>query len=176
MIETFGEGWAEAFLGLGGNIGDVRSTFDAAIAMLCDGDALRLAARSADYRTPPWGVTDQPAFVNAVIAVSTALAPHDLLAHALAVERALGRDRGKERRWGPRLVDIDILAYDDVVLGDPDLTVPHPHLFERAFVLVPLAEIAADRVIGGKRIGDALASLDTSGIEKLASQSDRFRD
>jgi 2-amino-4-hydroxy-6-hydroxymethyldihydropteridine diphosphokinase len=131
-------------------------------------------ARSSDYRTPPWGITDQPPFVNAVIAVSSALAPHDLLAHALAVERALGRDRRKERRWGPRIIDIDILAYNDIALADPDLTLPHPHLFERAFVLVPLAEIAPDRVIAGRRVGEALAGLDAAGIEKLAPLQGTF--
>ncbi len=145
----------------------MRATFDRAIAMLCDGDAVRLMARSSDYRTPPWGVTDQPPFINAVIAVATSLSPHDLLARALKVERALGRDRESERRWGPRTLDIDLLAYDDLVLNDPDLTLPHPRLFERAFVLVPLAEIAPDRVIAGIRVRDALARVDASGIEKL---------
>jgi 2-amino-4-hydroxy-6-hydroxymethyldihydropteridine diphosphokinase len=172
MVEAFGEGWAEAFVGLGGNIGDVRSTFDAAVAMLCDGGALRLVARSSDYRTPPWGVTDQPRFINAVIAVSTSLAPQDLLARALTVERALGRDRSKERRWGPRRIDIDILAYDDLALADADLTLPHPRLFERAFVLVPLAEIAPEGEIAGIRVRDALAGLDAAGIEKLAPRLD----
>ena len=154
---------ADALIALGGNVGDVRSTFDRAVAMLCDGTAVRLIARSSDYRTPPWGVTDQPAFVNAVIAVATSLAPHDLFARALAVERALGRDRSHERRWGPRTIDLDLLAYDDLVVHDADLTLPHPRLFERAFVLVPLAEIAPDRVIAGIRVRDALARLDTSG-------------
>ena len=84
---------AEAFVALGGNIGDVRATFDRAIAMVCDGVAVRLTARSSDYRTPPWGVTDQPPFVNAVIAVATSLPPHGLLARAQECERALGRDR-----------------------------------------------------------------------------------
>jgi 2-amino-4-hydroxy-6-hydroxymethyldihydropteridine diphosphokinase len=161
------DGWAEALLALGGNVGNVRSTFDRAVAMLGDGAAVRLMARSSDYRTPPWGVTDQPAFVNAVIAVATSLTPHELFARAIAVERALGRDRRNERRWGPRSVDIDLLAYDDLTLNDADLTLPHPRLFERAFVLVPLAEIAPDRVIAGFRIGDALKRIDASGIEKL---------
>ena len=159
---------AEAFIALGGNVGDVRATFDAAIAMLCDGPDVRLLARSSDYRTPPWGVTDQPPFINAVIAVSTTLAPQALLARAQACERALGRDRARERHWGPRTIDLDLLAYDDVALNDPTLTLPHPHLFERAFVLVPLAEIAPDRVIAGIRVSDALARVDTTGIEKLA--------
>jgi 2-amino-4-hydroxy-6-hydroxymethyldihydropteridine diphosphokinase len=135
--------------------------------MLCSDGAVRLIARSSDYRTPPWGVTDQPPFINAAIIVATSLEPRVLLARALAVERALGRDRTSERRWGPRPIDIDILAYDDVVLREPDLTLPHPHWFERAFVLLPLAEIAADRVIAGRRVGDVLAGADVAGIEKL---------
>jgi 2-amino-4-hydroxy-6-hydroxymethyldihydropteridine diphosphokinase len=159
---------AETFIALGGNVGDVRATFDSAIAMLCDGPDVRLLARSSDYRTPPWGVTEQPPFTNAVIAVSTTLSPHALLARAQACERAFGRDRTHERHWGPRPIDLDILAYDDLVLNGPALTLPHPHLFERAFVLVPLAEIAPDRVIAGVSVREALARVDTSGIEKLA--------
>ena len=158
---------AEALLALGGNLGDVRSTFERAIAMLCADAAVRLVARSSDYRTPPWGVTDQPAFINAAILVTTMLEPHALLERAQTVERALGRDRANERRWGPRAIDIDILAYDDASLREPDLTLPHPHLFERAFVLLPLSEIACDRVVAGRRISDALASLDASGMVKL---------
>jgi 2-amino-4-hydroxy-6-hydroxymethyldihydropteridine diphosphokinase len=158
---------AEALLALGGNIGDVRATFDRAIALLCAGDAVRLIARSSDYRTPPWGVTDQPPFINAVIMVSTALAPRVLLMRALDVERALGRERSHERHWGPRRIDIDLLTYDDLVLDEPDLTLPHPHLFQRGFVLLPLAEIAPDRRIAGTRVSDALSRVDVSGIEKL---------
>lgn len=158
---------AEAFLALGGNVGDVRNTFAAAIAMLCQDDAVQLAARSSDYRTPPWGVTEQPPFVNAVIAVTTTLSPHALLARAQACERVLGRDRGRERHWGPRRIDIDLLAYDDMTLHDPDLTLPHPRLLERSFVLVPLAEIAPDRIIAGIHVRDALARVDTTGVERL---------
>lgn len=159
---------AEAFIALGGNVGDVRATFERAIALLCEDGAVQLVARSSDYRTPPWGITDQPAFINAVIAVSTSLSPHALLARMQACERALGRDRARERRWGPRPIDLDLLAYNNVALHDADLTLPHPHLFERAFVLVPLAEIAADRIIAGTRVGDGSARLDAGGIEKLA--------
>lgn len=157
----------EAFIALGGNIGDVRATFDRAIACLCDSFAVRLIARSSDYRTPAWGVTDQPPFVNAAIAVATSLPPRDLLARAQECERALGRDRARERRWGPRTIDLDLLAYDDLALDEADLTLPHPHLFERAFVLVPLAEIAPQLVIAGVAVRDALARVDKSGIEKL---------
>ncbi len=158
---------AEALVALGGNVGDVRATLDRAVALFCDGTDVVLIARSSDYRTPPWGVEDQPPFVNLCILVETALAPRPLLARAHAVERRLGRDRAREQRWGPRTVDIDLIAYDDVTLDEPDLILPHPRMFERAFVLVPLAEIAPDRVIAGRRIRDALAALDAAGIEKL---------
>jgi 2-amino-4-hydroxy-6-hydroxymethyldihydropteridine diphosphokinase len=158
---------AEALLALGGNVGDVRATFDGAVAALCESPEVRLLARSADYRTPPWGVTGQPAFVNACIAVATSVSPQALLAHAQAVERRFGRDRAHERRWGPRSLDIDLLAYDDVALDTPALTLPHPRLLDRAFVLVPLAEIAPDRVIGGRTVREALAAVDTTGIERL---------
>jgi 2-amino-4-hydroxy-6-hydroxymethyldihydropteridine diphosphokinase len=158
---------AEALIALGGNRGDVRTTFDRAIAMLCDGVEVSLLARSSDYRTPPWGVTDQPAFINAAIAVTTSLAPRDLLARALESERALGRDRSRERRWGPRTIDIDLIAYDNLELHEPDLTLPHPHLFERAFVLAPLAEIAPGYRIAGVSVAEALSRVDATGIEKL---------
>jgi 2-amino-4-hydroxy-6-hydroxymethyldihydropteridine diphosphokinase len=163
---------AEALLALGGNLGNVRATFERAITMLCADDTVRLDARSSDYRTPPWGVTDQPAFINAAIVVTTSLDPHALLMRVQSIERALGRDRINERRWGPRPIDIDILAFDDVVLNDPDLTLPHPHLFERAFVLLPLAEIAADRIIAGQRVGDVLADADVAGIDKLPKDAE----
>lgn len=158
---------AEALIALGGNVGDARATLERAVALFCDGAAVRLLAHSSDYCTPPWGVEDQPPFVNLCLVVATELAPRALLDRAHAVERTLGRDRARERRWGPRTVDIDLLAYDDVVLDAPDLVLPHPRLFERAFVLVPLAEIAPDRVIAGRRVADALAGLDATGIERL---------
>jgi 2-amino-4-hydroxy-6-hydroxymethyldihydropteridine diphosphokinase len=96
--------------------------------------------------------------------------PRALLDRALAVERTLGRDRSREQRWGPRSIDIDLLAYDDVALDEPGLTLPHPRLLERAFVLVPLAEIVPDRIVAGVRVRDALARLDTRGIERLESR------
>ena len=157
----------EALVALGGNLGDVRDTLDRAVAAFCDGNDVRLLARSSDYRTPPWGVADQPPFVNLAVAVETSLTPQALLARAQAVELALGRERGKERRWGPRPVDIDLIAYDDLALDTPDLTLPHPRLFERAFVLVPLAEIAPQRVIAGSKVRDALARLGAEGVERL---------
>jgi 2-amino-4-hydroxy-6-hydroxymethyldihydropteridine diphosphokinase len=158
---------ADALVGLGGNVGDVRATLDEAVRRFADGLDVKLIARSSDYRTPPWGVTDQPPFINCAIVVETALSPHALLDRALAVECALGRNRERERRWGPRTIDIDLLAYDDLALNEPDLSLPHPRLFERAFVLLPLAEIAPDRVIGGRRVREAAARIDGAGIERL---------
>jgi 2-amino-4-hydroxy-6-hydroxymethyldihydropteridine diphosphokinase len=158
---------AEALLGLGGNVGDVRATFDDVIAMLCAGGGVRLLARSSDYRTPPWGVTDQPAFVNCGLRVETSLSPRALLARTESVETALGRNRANERRWGPRTIDIDLIAYDDVRCDEPGFTLPHPRALERAFVLVPLAEIAPDWVIAGITVPAALARVDAAGITKL---------
>jgi 2-amino-4-hydroxy-6-hydroxymethyldihydropteridine diphosphokinase len=157
----------EALIALGGNVGDVAATFDRAIALLCDEKSVWLKQRSSNYRTPPWGVTDQPAFVNAAIAVATTLPPRELLGRMREVEWHLGRNRAFEQRWGPRTLDLDLLAYDDVTLDTSDLTLPHPRMFERAFVLAPLAEIAPDRVIGGVRVRDALARVEAAGIERL---------
>jgi 2-amino-4-hydroxy-6-hydroxymethyldihydropteridine diphosphokinase len=159
-----------AFLALGGNIGDSRVILDRAIAALCDGKTVTLTARSSDYLTPPWGMKYQPPFVNLCIAVATTLTPLDLLDHTQAVEMRLGRDRMVEKRWGPRTADIDILAYDDVTMKTPRLTLPHPLMFERGFVLVPLAEIAPERVIAGKRIKDAVHRVETAGIRKLPAR------
>ena len=156
-----------AWLALGGNIGDTRTLLDCAVAMLCDGNAAEFVARSSDYRTPPWGVTDQPPFINCCLAIETTLSPRDLLKRAHAVERALGRDRSREQRWGPRSIDIDLIAYDDLAVQEPDLIVPHPRLFERAFVLVPLAEIAPDLHVAGRLIADAAARIDHAGIVRL---------
>lgn len=156
-----------AWLALGGNVGDSRALLNQAIEKLCESGDTRLLARSSDYATPPWGVTDQPAFVNLCIAVETSLPPRDLLSRAHAVERALGRDRTNERRWGPRSVDIDIIDYNHLTLQEPDLLLPHPRLFERAFVLVPLAEIAPDLQISGRRIADAAQQIDRRGVERL---------
>jgi 2-amino-4-hydroxy-6-hydroxymethyldihydropteridine diphosphokinase len=158
---------AEAYVGFGGNIGEVRTTLDRAVAAFCDGQEVRLLARSSDYRTPPWGIADQPPFVNLCIAVATNLPPRALLERALAIEQAAGRDRASEQTWGPRPLDIDVLAYDNVAMNEPSLTLPHPRLFERAFVLVPLMEIRPALAIGGRRIADALHEVDTGGIERL---------
>ena len=158
---------AEALVALGGNVGDVRDTLQRAVAAFCDDKTVRLLARSSDYRTPPWGITDQPDFINCAIAVETALTPAALLVRAQAVETQFGRRRAEEQRWGPRTLDIDLIAYDDLALATPELTLPHPRWRERGFVVLTLAEIVPDRLIAGARIGDALARVDRAGIEKL---------
>jgi len=158
---------ASALIALGGNVGDVRATFGKAIAHICGMTQAALVARSSDYATPPWGEEDQARFINACIEIDTSLDPHALLFVLHKVEQKFGRDRARERRWGPRTIDLDLIAYDNVSIDKPELTLPHPRLFERAFVLVPLAEIAPDRVIRGRRVDEALADLSTEGIERL---------
>ena len=158
---------ADALIALGGNVGDVRATFGKAIASICGMTQGVLLARSSDYATPPWGEEEQARFINACIEIETSLDPHALLFTLHKIEKKFGRDRAHEKRWGPRTLDLDLIAYDDVSLQKPELTLPHPRLFERAFVLVPLAEIAPDRVIAGRGIKAALAGLSTDGIERL---------
>ena len=158
---------ASALIALGGNVGDVRTTFENAIPEICRRAGATLVARSSDYSTPPWGEELQPPFVNACIEIATATAPHALLAVLHEVERMFGRDRAQETRWGPRTLDLDLIAYDDVIVDTPDLTLPHPRLFERGFVLVPLAEIAPGRRIGGSRVDEALSRVSRDGIRRL---------
>jgi 2-amino-4-hydroxy-6-hydroxymethyldihydropteridine diphosphokinase len=158
---------ASVLIALGGNVGDVRQTFRKAIANICGMAQAVLVARSSDYATPPWGDENQDRFVNACIEIDTRLDPHALLFTLHKIETKFGRDRSSETRWGPRTLDLDLIAYDDAVLDRPELTLPHPRLFERAFVLVPLAEIAPDRMIAGRTPAEALAGLSTAGIERL---------
>jgi 2-amino-4-hydroxy-6-hydroxymethyldihydropteridine diphosphokinase len=158
---------AHALIALGGNVGDVRTTFRKAISNICGMTQAALLGRSSDYATPPWGNVEQAPFINACVEIDTPLDPHALLFVLQKIEAKFGRDRAKELRWGPRTLDLDLIAYDDVSIERPELTLPHPRLFERAFVLVPLAEIAPDRVIGGRSVASALAGLSTDGIERL---------
>jgi 2-amino-4-hydroxy-6-hydroxymethyldihydropteridine diphosphokinase len=162
---------ASALIALGGNVGDVRATFKKAIANICGMTQAAPLARSSDYSTPPWGDEQQASFINACIEIETSLDPHALLFTLQKVEAKFGRERARERRFGPRTLDLDLLAYDDVILQKPELTLPHPRLFERAFVLVPLAEIAPGRVIAGRSVASALAELSTEGIERLPDLS-----
>jgi len=158
------------YLSLGGNLGDPAKSMGAALRML-DGDAdTRVTGVSSLYRTPPWGKLDQPDFLNAAAEISTGLVPRALLDLCLDAERRLKRVR--EERWGPRLIDIDILVFGKRVIHETGLEVPHPRMLERAFVLAPLAEIAPSLVVGGRSITDRLVAVDTSGIERLPSGRD----
>ena len=158
---------ANVLIALGGNVGDVRDTFRRAISNICGMTQAGLLARSSDYATPPLGDIEQPRYVNACISIDTSLDPHALLFTLHKIEKKFGRDRARETRWGPRTLDLDMLAYDDVTIEKPELTLPHPRMFQRAFVLMPLCEIAPDRVIGGQTPAEALALLSTEGIEQL---------
>lgn len=162
---------ADVLIALGGNVGDVRATFERAIATICGKAQAQLLARSSDYLTPPWGDEDQPPFINACIRIATELDPHALLHTLKTIEARFGRERKADRRWGPRTLDLDMLAYDDVTLDQHGLILPHPRLFERAFVLAPLTEIAPDREIAGRTPRQALALLSTVGIERLPAHS-----
>lgn len=156
-----------AYLGLGANIGDRESNLRTAIKMLID-CGCELFAVSSLYQTRPVGLIDQPDFLNAVVGVMTNLDPHALLATCKKIESKLGRKR--TTHWGPRVIDIDILLYEGVVMDDAELVIPHPHMLDRAFVLVPLAEIAPDIEIAlGIKACNALLSVDSSEVELFRS-------
>jgi 2-amino-4-hydroxy-6-hydroxymethyldihydropteridine diphosphokinase len=158
----------DAFVGIGGNVGEPERHVAAALAALHGLPRTRLAAGSRLYRTQPWGRVDQSDFVNAAAWIQTGLAPRELLDELLAIERAHGRVRGETPRWGPRTLDLDLLMHGDAVSDDPALTLPHPHLHERAFVLVPLAEIAPHLVVPGRgAVVDLLAALGRVDCEAI---------
>jgi len=159
-----------AYVGLGANLGDREGTIRRAVELLGEEEGIEVAAVSALRETNPVGVLDQPRFLNAAAAVETTLPPRSLLDALLRIERALGRVRDGTR-WGPRTIDLDLLLYDDLVLDEGDLRVPHPELHARAFVLVPLAEIAADLVHPAlsKSIGALAAEIDRSGVRERAA-------
>lgn len=156
-----------AFLALGSNMGDKVENLREAMTRLRRVPGIALVSASDVYRTPPWGKLDQDWFANAVVALDTALSPEALLAAALGIERAMGRVR--DERWGPRLIDIDLLMHGDARRDVEHLRLPHPAMLERAFVLVPLAQIAPDLMLSGELVEAHLARLDTTGIEPMAA-------
>jgi 2-amino-4-hydroxy-6-hydroxymethyldihydropteridine diphosphokinase len=159
-----------ACVGLGANLGDAAATVRMALQAL---DALphtRLVRTSRLYRTPPWGNTSQPDFVNAVAVLETELDARDLLDGLLGIEREFGRVRATDGsdRWGARTLDLDLLLHGDTRIDEPGLHVPHPHLHERAFALLPLVEVMPDAVIPGRgRARDLLAAMVTGDIEAI---------
>jgi len=150
------------FLALGTNLGDREANLSQARKEISS--IASIQKESSIYETPPWGVTDQPAFLNQVLAAETGLSPLELLTTIKDIEIKMGRLPSE--RYGPRLIDIDILLYGDTVLDTPTLTLPHPRMAERAFVLVPLLEVAPDlgSPLTGELITDVLSRLDNSGI------------
>jgi 2-amino-4-hydroxy-6-hydroxymethyldihydropteridine diphosphokinase len=144
-----------AYVGLGSNLGDREQAIRNAA------DAIAATRLSTIRETEPWGLEEQPLFLNAVAEVETELGPRELLDELLEVERRLGRERGAGPRYGPRTIDLDLLLYGEETVDEPGLTVPHPHLHERRFVLEPLVELDADLVVPGRgRVSDILAALD----------------
>jgi len=151
------EDLVRAALGLGSNIGDTLGHLEAALAALAATPDIVVVARSSDYRTPPWGPVPQDDYRNACVVIETRLSPRALLDRCLEIERGLGRVR--DVRWGPRVIDIDVLIYGDTRIDEDGLTIPHPRMGERAFVLVPLAEIWPDAPLGdGRTARQALAT------------------
>jgi 2-amino-4-hydroxy-6-hydroxymethyldihydropteridine diphosphokinase len=156
------------FLSLGTNLGDRMSHLNAALDTLPPD--VQITKKSPVYETPPWGYEDQGPFLNMVVEGQTELEPVALLARLKQMETDLGRR--PSFRWGPRIVDMDILFYDEMVLETPELTIPHPRLQERSFVLVPLADIAPDwkHPVLNKTVREMLAAVDAAGIKPFQEQ------
>ena len=157
-----------AFIGLGANLADPGAQVLRALDELAHLPRCALLARSSLWRSAPVGYADQPEFINAVVELQTRLAPRVLLNYLLEIETRFGRDRSESEKWGPRELDLDLLTFGDESIDEPGMHIPHPHLHERAFVLVPLAEIAPSLKISGVGIvSELLASVSVDGIEAI---------
>ena len=157
----------QAFLGLGSNLGDRQEHLQRAVDLLGAEPGIEVVGSSSVWETDPVGGPSQPDYLNAVVRVRTDLAPHDLLGACLRTEAALGRVR--DVRWGPRTIDIDVLLIDALALGDADLTVPHPRMIERAFVLLPLLELdPAAALPDGTPLADARLGVGSGGVRPFA--------
>jgi 2-amino-4-hydroxy-6-hydroxymethyldihydropteridine diphosphokinase len=159
----------DALIGIGSNVGDKAENIARAVSLLTADGAVRLVKASGLYRSPPWGILDQDWFVNAAAAVATAVTAHELLRRCLAVEDEMGRVR--RQKWGPRLVDVDVLTYRAQTIDTPDLKVPHPFIEQRPFVLVPLLEIAPGERIRGRTVRDLARAIDVSDCVPLADRA-----
>jgi len=162
-----------AWLGLGGNLGDPQEVMASALQAIDADPGTRVVAVSSIYRTPPWGKTDQPDFLNAAAGIETDRTPRELLDLCLAAESTLKRVRAE--RWGPRTINIDILLFDDLTIEEPGLEVPHPRMTQRAFVLLPLSEIAPSVKVGGKTVAKLLATVDAKGIDRVTADGEWWR-
>ncbi|WP_331374446.1 2-amino-4-hydroxy-6-hydroxymethyldihydropteridine diphosphokinase [Sinorhizobium chiapasense] len=165
--------WRHATLGLGGNLGNPPRAMAEALRALDKRPDCKIAAVSRLYRTPPWGKTDQAWFFNACAEVETVLDPEALLDTCLDIERAMKRIR--KERWGPRTIDIDLLTFDKVISASEKLELPHPRMTMRGFVLMPLADFAADLCIEGRMVREWLNDADITGIEVADGDADWWR-
>ncbi|MES0812849.1 2-amino-4-hydroxy-6-hydroxymethyldihydropteridine diphosphokinase [Roseibium sp. SCPC15] len=154
-------------LGLGSNLGDRKANLDEAVRRLEQTEGVTLVSRSSNYQTPPWGPVPQDDYLNICLVIDTILTPHELLSRCLEIETELGRVR--DIRWGPRTIDMDVLIYGMEKVEDEDLELPHPRMGDRAFVLIPLAEIWPDAPLGdGRTAAEALETCpDQEGVVKL---------
>ena len=158
---------ATAYVALGSNLGDRLANLQGGVDALCTKPGLEDVAVSPVYETEPVGGPAQPDYLNAVLTASTSLPARVVLDRARAAEAALGRVRGQ--RWGPRTLDVDVIAYADEISADPELTLPHPRAHERAFVLAPWHDLDPDAAIPGRgRIADLLAATGTDGLRQLS--------
>jgi len=161
-----------AWIALGGNRADSGQLLRTSLSMLDEAADVQVLRRSRFYRSAPWGMEQQPDFVNAVAELETALSPRQLLELLLEFESRLGRER-LGPRWGPRCIDLDLLTYQDLVLKSEDLELPHPRMHLRAFVLLPILELEPGFVIpGAKPAADCLAALDRREVESVALLTD----
>jgi 2-amino-4-hydroxy-6-hydroxymethyldihydropteridine diphosphokinase len=156
---------ADAYIGLGSNLGD-RFTNLAAARDAIEKQTGKITALSAIYDTDPWGPVKQDNYLNQAVRIAVSAGPRDLLESLLRIERALGRDRTNEVRYGPRAIDLDILLYGNDAVSEADLIIPHPRLAERAFALVPLAEIAPELAINGTPIRELVGRIDSGGVRR----------
>jgi 2-amino-4-hydroxy-6-hydroxymethyldihydropteridine diphosphokinase len=155
----------DCIVALGSNLGDKAANLDVAIGLLTATGDIRLIARSRNYATEPWGKTDQDWFVNACISVATQLSARALLERCQEIERRMGRVATE--KWGPRIVDLDLLMYRDSIVNEPDLVLPHPHIKDRAFVLAPLMDVAPDAMLGGRSVRQLYKAIDLGGVRPL---------
>ena len=161
--------WRSAWLGLGGNVGDVLANLRGAMTILRDDETVKIIAISSIYQTPPWGIKDQPAFLNICVEILTNVMAEDLLKLCNRAEHELKRER--IIKWGPRTIDIDILLLEEGAFKSAALEIPHPRITQRAFVLVPLTEIAGERMLNGRTIDEWRTLCDEEGIKKIGDNN-----
>lgn len=154
----------KAFLSLGSNMGDRLEYLSKAIDKIAEIQGCNILNKSRVYETEPWGYENQEAFLNLCISIETSLSPYELLESLQAIELEL--DRVRKIHWGPRTIDIDILLFDDIICEDDKLTIPHPRMRERAFVLIPLYDIEKNLIIDGIKLEDLINKIDTRGIKE----------